>query len=74
MTTINISSSATQGLQNSLQQLNQSAAQIARLPSADVDLAKESVQQITALRAAEAQIAVIQAEEEGLGILFDAFA
>lgn len=74
MTSINIASSASQALQGSLQQLNLSAAQIARLPSADVDLASESIQQMTALRSAEAQIAVIKAQEEGLGILFDAFA
>ncbi len=74
MTTVNIVSGASQALQNSVQQLNLSAAQIARLPSADVDLATESINQISALRAAEAQIAVIKAEEEGLGILFDAFA
>lgn len=73
MTGINLTT-ATQALQGNLQQLSLSAAQIARLPSADVDLASESIKQISALRAAEAQMAVIKAEEEGLGILFDAFA
>lgn len=68
---MNISSVSLEALNRAFQQIDSSAARVARLPAADVDLAEEAVLQLEARRSAEAQLAVIKAEDELLGNLFD---
>lgn len=66
-----IQNQALNGLAQAQQQLAASAQRIAGGPLDAADLAREAVEQKQALRAAEANIKVLKAEDELLDSLFD---